>query len=108
MKLFRLSSLLAFLGLLLTGLGALRADDAPAVSTDEKQPINVCIVSGEHLQPGEIVTYVHKEEGKPDRVLRFCCRKCLARFKANPALYLKKLDQLESARKERDKVGVEQ
>src|ERR1035437_4609494 len=75
MKLFRLSSLLAFLGLLLTGLGALRADDAPAVSTDEKQPINVCIVSGEHLQPGEIVTYVHKEEGKPDRVLRFCCRK---------------------------------
>jgi hypothetical protein len=51
---------------------------------------------------------VYKEEGKPDRTLRFCCRKCLVRFKANPAFYLKKLDQLESARKESVKAGVEQ
>jgi ribosomal protein L24E len=108
MKLLRLPSQLALLGLLLAGLSALRADDTPAVSTEETQPINVCIVSGEHLQPGEIVTYVHKEEGKPDRVLRFCCRKCLARFKANPAVYLKKLDQLESARKESGKAQAEQ
>ena len=108
MNLIRLRSVLVFLGLLLAGLGALGADDTSATRTAEKQPINVCIVSGEHLQPGEIVTYVHKEEGKPDRALRFCCRKCLARFKANPAVYLKKLDQLESERKESGKAGVEQ
>jgi ribosomal protein L24E len=108
MKLPRFSCLTAFLGLLLIGLGALRADDTPADTKDEKQVVNFCIVSGEHLQPGEIVTYVYKEEGKPDRTLRFCCRKCLVRFKANPAFYLKKLDQLESARKESVKAGVEQ
>ena len=107
MKLLRFSCLIAFLGVLLTGHGALRADDTPANTKGEIQSLNICIVSGEHLQPGEIVTYVYKEEGKPDRTLRFCCRKCLARFKANPAIYLKKLDQLESARKESDKAGAE-
>jgi ribosomal protein L24E len=108
MKLLRFSSLLAFLVVLLTGPDVLRADDTPVVTKDGKQMVNICIVSGEHLQPGEIVTYVHKEEGQPDRTLRFCCRKCLARFKANPAIYLKKLDQLESARKESNETRVEQ
>ena len=108
MKSPRLFSLLAVFGVLLIGPGALRSDDTPALTKDERQLVNICIVSGEHLQPGEIVTYVHKEEGKPDRTLRFCCRKCLARFKANPALYLKKLDELESARKGSDKADVEQ
>lgn len=74
------------------------ADDAVP---ERKQPVNVCIVSGEHLQPGDIVTYVYQEEGKPDRTIRLCCRKCLARFKANPDIYLKKLDRLESAQKEK-------
>jgi len=83
----------------LTATGPAQAADTSA----QKTPINVCIVSGEHLQPGDIVTYVHKEEGKPDRTLRFCCRKCLARFKANPEPYLKKLDRLESGKPEADK-----
>jgi hypothetical protein len=56
-------------------------------------PLQYCIVSGEHLEAGQIVPYVHHEPGQPDRLLRFCCRKCLARFKADPARYLKKLDE---------------
>lgn len=67
-------------------LSPLRAADTPVEKTTPKTPVNVCIVSDEHLQPGDIVTYVYKEDGKPDRTLRFCCRKCLARFKANPNL----------------------
>lgn len=81
----------------------LRAADTPEEKTNQITPINVCIVSGEHLQPGDIVTYVHKEDGKPDRTIRFCCRKCLARFKANPEPYLKKLDQLEARKSSSDK-----
>lgn len=86
--------------ILLTILSPLHAEDTPADKTAQTTQVNVCIVSGEHLQPGDIVTYVHKEEGKSDRAIRFCCRKCLARFKANPETYLKKLDQLESGKKE--------
>ena len=80
----------------LTLTNTIRADDDAAVKPDEKHPVNVCIVSGEHLQPGEIVTYVYKQAGQPDRTLRFCCRKCLAMFKADPDRYLKKLNQLET------------
>ena len=75
----------------------LRADSPPSAKTEEKHPVNVCIVSGEHLQAGEIVTYVYKKPGCPDRVLRFCCHKCLAKFKNDPDRYLKKSEQLESA-----------
>ena len=85
--------------LLLTATGTGRADDQPADKSVEKHPVNICIVSGEPLHAGEIVTYVYKEAGQPDRTLRFCCRKCLARFKADPARYLNKADALESRKK---------
>jgi YHS domain-containing protein len=96
MNVCRLTALLALVAGLLITLGTVRADDTPANKRDEKHPVNVCIVSGEHLLPGEIVTYIYKVEGQPDRTLRFCCRKCLARFKADPERFLKKLDQLET------------
>ncbi|HVZ64001.1 MAG TPA: hypothetical protein VG936_05380 [Lacunisphaera sp.] len=66
------------------------AADAPA---KVPYPLQTCIVSGEHLEAGQMVVYVHKEEGQPDRVMHFCCRKCLAKFKADPAKYLKELDE---------------
>jgi len=99
MNLRRLTALLTLVAVQLIAFGAARADDAPANKSDEKHPVNVCIVSGEHLMPGEIVTYIHKVDGQPDRTVRFCCRKCLARFKADPDRYLKKLDQLEAETK---------
>ena len=92
----RLSALLVIAAFHMTAVRTVRADDAPTGKPAEKHPVNVCIVSGEHLQPGEIVTYAYQEPGHPDRVLRFCCRKCLARFKADPDRYLKNLNQLET------------
>ena len=61
-------------------------------------PAPSCIVSGEHLEAGKIVEYVYKQEGQPDRLVRFCCHKCEARFKANPAKYLEKLDAAAAAK----------
>ena len=86
-------------GILLTALAvcaAGTADQAPDEARAKARahyPIQYCIVSGEHLDAGQIVEYVHQEPGRPDRLLRFCCRKCLARFKADPAPYLRKLDE---------------
>ena len=80
---------------LLAALPALVADDAPA---KVPYPLQTCIVSGEHLEAGQMVVYVHKEDGKPDRVMHFCCRKCLAKFKADPAKYLKELDEAAAKR----------
>ena len=61
-------------------------------------PTPLCVVSGEHLEGGKIVEYVYKQPGKPDRLVRLCCHKCEARFKANPAKYLEKLDAAAAAK----------
>lgn len=73
--------------------GADQAADAVRAQARASYPIQYCIVSGEHLDAGQIVEYIHQEPGRPDRLLRFCCRKCLARFKADPATWLRKLDE---------------
>lgn len=85
MKLLSLVSVLAALAL----PALVAAPDAPA---PVPYPLQTCIVSGEHLEAGQMVVYVHQEDGQPDRVLHFCCRKCMAKFKADPAKYLKELD----------------
>lgn len=59
-------------------------------------PLKTCVVSGESLDGGEMgkpVNYIHKESGKPDRLVRFCCGGCIKDFKKNPAKYLKKIDE---------------
>lgn len=58
-------------------------------------PLTTCVVSGDKLENGDMgppVNYVHKEEGKPDRLVRFCCKSCIRDFKKDPAKYLKKID----------------
>ena len=69
-------------------------------------PTPRCIVSDEHLKPGEIKELVYKQEGKPDRLIRFCCNKCKARFEANPEEYLKDLDAAEAAKAAREKAAA--
>jgi YHS domain-containing protein len=108
MKLSSISALLILSSAHWLGITSLRAENSAPNNDAEKQPVNVCIVSGEHLQPGDIVSYVYKEEGKPDRTIRFCCKKCLARFKANPERYLQKLDELETRSKKADKEKADQ
>lgn len=97
-----MKSLLTLALLVLTpGLAMLRADDksaAPAAPAD--YPLTTCVVSGEKLgSMGKPYVYVHKEEGKPDRVVQFCCRGCVKDFKKDPAQHLAKLDAAEAAAK---------
>jgi len=108
MKPSHTSVLLFVVAVQLIALAPLRADDTPADNAVQKTQVSVCIVSGEHLQPGDIVTYVYKEDGKPDRTIRLCCHKCVARFKADPERFLKKLDRLEAGIKPADKDKADQ
>lgn len=82
--------------LLVLGLSAaLRAADAPAAPA---YPLDTCVVSGEKLgEMGKPYDYLHKEEGKPDRVVKLCCKMCVGKFKKDPAKYLSKLDAAKPA-----------
>ncbi len=64
-------------------------------SAKESYPLTTCVVSGEPLDAGHAggsFDYLHKEAGKPDRLVRFCCKACLKEFKKDPAKYLAKID----------------
>lgn len=98
---------------LLFGLAALTASAAEPKTPTERQrqsvnskpetaadayPLQTCLVSDEPLgSMGDAVVYTHKEPGKPDRVVRFCCEGCIEDFRANPEKFLKKLDAAEAA-----------
>jgi len=91
------SFLLITLALALPAFAAAESADAQAKAR-AAYPTPLCVVSGEHLEGGKIVEYVYKQPGKPDRLVRLCCHKCEARFKANPAKYLEKLDAAAAAK----------
>ena len=64
-------------------------------------PLDICVVSGDKLEGGSMggpVDYVYKQEGKPDRLVRFCCKNCIKDFKKDPAKYLKKIDDASAAK----------
>jgi len=51
-------------------------------------PLDTCVVSGDKLGGmGGAVDYVYK-----NRLVRFCCTGCIAKFEKDPATYLAKLD----------------
>jgi hypothetical protein len=76
---------------------AFAADTQPA-SPATAYPLKTCIVSDDELGGmGKPVEYVHKEAGKPDRVVLLCCKDCIADFKKEPAKYLAKLDAAAAA-----------
>jgi hypothetical protein len=59
-------------------------------------PLDTCVVSGEKLEGdgmGGPVDYVFTEEGKPDRLVRFCCDDCKRTFSKSPAKFLRKIDE---------------
>jgi len=63
-------------------------------SAKETYPLTTCVVSGEPLDAGHAggpFDYLHKEAGKPDRLVRFCCKACLKDFKKDPAKFLAKI-----------------
>lgn len=58
-------------------------------------PLNTCVVSDEEIggSMGEGIDYIHKQDGQPDRLVRFCCKDCVDDFKKEPAKYLKLIDE---------------
>ena len=63
-------------------------------------PLKTCVISDDSLggDMGETIDYVYKQEGKPDRLVRFCCEKCLPKFQKDPAKYLKEIDDAAAAK----------
>lgn len=87
---------LLFVSTLLASPAAFAADSANAKAD---YPLTTCLVSDEKLGGmGDPIEYVHKEQGKPDRLVRFCCKDCVADFQKEPAKYLKKLDDAVAAK----------
>lgn len=74
------------------------AKDAPAdwlTKAKAAYPANFCVVSEDKLggDMGPPVDYVYKAEGKPDRLVRFCCKDCVKDFSKDPEKYLGALDK---------------
>lgn len=64
-------------------------------------PLDTCMVSGDKLEGGDMgppVDYVYRQEDKPDRLVRLCCKHCVRDFKKDPAKYLKMLDDAAAAK----------
>lgn len=79
---------------------------AAPTSASAEYPLDTCVVSGEMLgEMGTPIDYIHKEEGKPDRLVRFCCKMCVGKFKKDPAKYLKRLDAAAAAKTTSDHTG---
>ncbi|MEZ5275567.1 MAG: hypothetical protein R3F07_04205 [Opitutaceae bacterium] len=57
-------------------------------------PMTVCVVSGDPLEGAgmEPYDYVYKTEGKPNQLVRLCCKDCLRDFKKDPEKYLAKIE----------------
>ena len=69
-------------------------------------PLKTCLVSDESLgSMGDAIPYVHRVAGKPDRVVFFCCEGCTDDFKADPAKYLKKVDDAAKSKSGTGKKG---
>jgi YHS domain-containing protein len=64
-------------------------------------PLNSCVVSGDKFDGGEMgkrMDYIYKVSGKPDRLVRFCCKDCVDDFEKDPAKYLRGIDDASSAK----------
>jgi hypothetical protein len=76
-----------------SGCGGCCAAVASTVAAADDYPLTTCVVSGEKLgSMGAPVEHVHKQEGKPDRLVRFCCKACIKDFTQDPEKYLKMID----------------
>ena len=74
------------------------AKEAPAdwlANAQAAYPTTQCVVSEDKLggEMGGPVDYVYKAEGKPDRLVRFCCKDCVKDFKKDPEKYLSEIDK---------------
>jgi len=69
-------------------------DAAWLAKAKAEYPLKTCVVSDEEIgSMGDGVDHVYKQEGKPDRLVRFCCESCIKDFKKDPAKYLARIDE---------------
>jgi hypothetical protein len=65
-------------------------------------PLKSCPVSGDKFEGGETMgpprEFIYREAGKPDRLVRFCCKGCVKDFNKDPAKYLKIIDDAAAAK----------
>lgn len=75
-------------------------DAAWVAKAKAEYPTDVCVVSGDKLgeKMGKPVDFIYREEGKPDRLVSFCCKDCIKDFSKNPGKYLKILDKAAKAK----------
>jgi len=71
-----------------------KTDAAWLAKAKADYPTDVCVVSGDKLggDMGLPQDYIYREEGKPDRLVRFCCKDCLKDFNEDTAKYLGLID----------------
>ena len=63
------------------------APGAAAAPAAKPYPLTTCLVSGEELDSmGDPVVIIHQ-----GREIKFCCDKCVPKFRQDPAKYLAKL-----------------
>lgn len=69
-------------------------DAAWLAKAKAEYPLKTCVVSDEEIggSMGDGIDYIYKQEGKPDRLVRFCCQDCRKDFDKEPAKYLKAID----------------
>ena len=86
----------------LGSFAARAASDSPKTpaKTAADYPLTTCVVSGDKLDGdmGAPFDYICKEDGKPDRLVRFCCKNCVKDFKKDPAKFLKMIDDAAAAK----------
>lgn len=71
-----------------------KADAAWLAKATADYPTNVCVVSNDKLggDMGLPQDYIYRVAGKPDRLVRFCCKDCLKDFNEAPAKFLGLID----------------
>jgi len=73
-----------------------KLDEAVIAQQKDHYPLDTCVVSGQKL--GSMGEPLNKVYG--DRLVRFCCQGCVAKFEASPTKYLKTIDQALEEKKE--------
>ena len=75
-------------------------DPAWLAKAAAEYPLTTCTVSGDKLggDMGAPEDYIYREQGKPDRLVRFCCKDCLGDFRKDPAKYLRMIDDAAAAK----------
>jgi len=69
-------------------------DAAWVAKAKAEYPTTACVVSEDKLggDMGKPVDFIYRVEGKPDRLVIFCCKDCVKDFNEDPEKYLKILD----------------